>query len=74
MKDLNGNNYDYDKAATMLLKKYSYAVDSITDIRCVSDHLNYLYQNGGEQAVDDWFTPYADDEYKRDYKALVLVI
>ena len=71
MKDLNGEDYNFEKAVKNVYYKYPDAFDNTEVVRWTADYLNELYQDGGEEAVDGWFRDCATDEYKHDYKALV---
>ncbi len=53
-------------------RKYRDSFDSLSDIWDIQDYLTWLYEKGGETAVDNWFLPGATEEYKRDYKALII--
>ncbi len=74
MKNLNGTTYSMEEAARHIWQTYPGSYDDMEAIRTVADHLNHLYQVGGEQEVDKFFRKTASDQYRHDFKALVMAL
>lgn len=65
------NESTWEEKCRYIFNKYRDEFDTINEVRDISDYLNRLYDEGGMEAVDEWFLPAATDEYKKDFKSLI---
>ena len=66
------NEENIENVIQEIFNKYRDEFDSIDEVRDIADTLQGLYNEHGWTGVNTWFTPAADEEYKDDFRRLVI--